>query len=329
MQQDLPQYPTPAELEQFYIPFPDGDPAARVGLRLDFFFRRLGEAGLRAALAGCIEQYLALAGDRMILYSVAGDRQYRKLKPGQRIDPARLRAMIDPGGDFLLQASAAEEGIAQHWAINAMSSPVKFREDELGYLIAYLPPTALENAPPRSFTKLFLGFCDALAVEHAYGGLGWVLPFDPGGRRGALDLPALAEQAWRFCALDVNDPSGTLLHCKQGIKSINWLTAVSRSLLERVGGAEAVARAAGPEIALHPYGNGTVFQAGAAPQIGDRDQGLVPPAYVALGKALKPLRAAYPDVLLEAPPSFGPAPPGESAGKAFTQRWLARFDDGD
>jgi hypothetical protein len=26
MQLEFPHYPTPAELEQFYIPFPDGDP---------------------------------------------------------------------------------------------------------------------------------------------------------------------------------------------------------------------------------------------------------------------------------------------------------------
>jgi hypothetical protein len=156
--------------------------------------------------------------------------------------------------------------------------------------------------------------------------MGWVLPFDPGGRRGALRLPTLGEQAMRFCALDVNAPSGTSIHCEHGIKSINWLTAVSHRLLERVGGAEAVAKAAGPEIVVHPYSNGAVFQAGETPQIGDSQQGLIPPAYVALGKALKPLRAAYPDRLVTAPPNFGPLAPGENANKVFTQRWLARFD---
>jgi hypothetical protein len=326
MQQDIVQNPTPAELEQFYIPFPDGDPAARIGLRLDFFFRRLGEADLREALVGCIEQYLALAGDRMILYSVAGDRQYRKLKPGQKVDPSRLRAMINPEGSFNFEASAAEIGIAQHWSISVMSSQITFREDELGYLIAYLPFTALENAPPRSFTKLFLRFCDALAVEHAYGGMGWVLPFDPGGERAALQLPALGEQAMRFCALDVNAPSGTSNHCEHGIKSINWLTAVSHRLLERVGGAEAVAKAAGPEIIVHPYSNGALFQAGETPQIGDSQQGLIPPAYVALGRALKPLRAAFNNYpIFTAPPNY-PAPADVDPDIVYTQRWLARFD---
>ena len=328
MQQGFPQYPTPAELEQFYIPFPDGRPAARIGLRLDFFFRRLGEADLREALTGCIGQYLNLAGDRMILYSVAGDRQYRRLKPGQRIELARLQAMIHRKGSFNFEASASENGIAQQWSISVMSSQISFREDELGYLIAYLPFTALENAPPRSFTKLFLRFCDALAVEHAYGGMGWVLPFDPGGRRGALHLASLGEQSMRFCALDLNDPTGTSIHCEHGIKSINWLTAISHRLLERIGGAEAVAQASGPEVAVQPYRNGAVFQAGDTPQIGDSQQGLIPPAYVALGKAVKPLRAAYPDRLVTAPPNFGPLAPGENANKVFTQRWLARFDGG-
>jgi hypothetical protein len=130
----------------------------------------------------------------------------------------------------------------------------------------------------------------------------------------------------RFCALDVNDPSGTSIHCEHGIKSINWLTAVSHRLLERVGGAEAAAKAAGPEIVVHPYSNGAVFQAGESPQIGDSQQGLIPPAYVALGKELKSLRAAYPDRLVTAPLNFGPLAPDENANKVFTQRWLARFD---
>jgi hypothetical protein len=326
MQLDLSALPTPAELEQYYIPFPDGRPAARIGIRLDFYFRKLGEAELRKALVSCIEHYLALAGDRVKLYSFANDRQFRKLKPGERIDSNRLMAMVNPEEDFEFEASAEDEGIAQHWSINVMSSQITFREDEIGYLIAYLPFTILENAPPRSFSKLFLYFCNALSVEHAYGGMGWVLPFDPSGRRGALHLPTVAEQAWRFCALDLDNPTTTSNHCEDGIKSINWLTAVSNRLLDRIGGANEVVKLAGREIESYPYSNGFVFQAGASPQIGDSYQGLIPAAYVALGKALKPLRAAYKDTLLYAPPNYGPVPKGENPNKVFTQRWLARFD---
>ena len=325
MQLEFPHYPTPAELEQFYLPFPDGDPAARIGLRLSFYFRRPGEADLRKALAGCIQNYLALAGDRIIVYAFANDRQYRKLKPGQRIDPTKLLEMADAGKAFNFEASAGLEGIAQHWSINVMSSQITFREDELGYLLAYLPFTILENAPPRSFTKLFLHYCNALAVEHAYGGMGWVLPFDVGGSNGALRLNSLGEQVMRFCCLDVDDPSGTILHCEQGIKSINWLTAVSNRLLERIGGAESVARSAGYGIERLPYGNGIVFQAGASPQIGDTLQGFVPQAYLALGKALKPLRAEYPWPLFTAPPGY-PSPNHSDPDIAFSQRWMARFD---
>jgi hypothetical protein len=327
MQLEFPHYPTPAELEQFYIPFPDGDPAARIGLRLSFYFRRLGEADLRKPLAACIQHYLALAGDRIQLYAFANDRKFRKLKPGQHIEVQKFQEMIDPESDFNFEASATEVGIAQHWSISVMSSRIKFSEDELGYFLAYLPFTALENAPPRSFTKLFLQICNALAVEHAYGGLGWVLPFDPSGRRAALELPLLGEQAMRFCALDVDDPNGTLIHCKQGIKSINWLTAVSNRLLERMDGADSVLRMAGHGVESHPYGNGMVFQAGSSPQIGDTVQGVIPQAYLALGKALKPLRAEYPWPIFTAPPGY-PFPSHVDPDIAFSQRWLARFDGG-
>jgi hypothetical protein len=278
-------------------------------------------------LAKCIQHYLVLAGDRLQVYAFANDRKFRRYKPGQPIEPQKFQEMIDPEVKFNFETSAAEVGIAQHWSISVMSSRIKFSEDELGYLLAYLPFTALENAAPRSFTKLFLYICNALAVEHAYGGMGWVLPFDPSGRRAALELPDLGEQAQRFCALDVDDPNGTLIHCKQGIKSINWLTAVSNRLLERIGGADSVARTAGHGIERHPYGNGVVFQAGQNPQIGDTLQGLVPQAYLALGKALKPLRSEYPWPLFTAPPGY-PSPNNSDPDIAFSQRWLARFDGG-
>ena len=325
MQLEFSHYPTPAELEQFYIPFPDGDPAARIGLRMSFYFRRLAEEDLRKSLVVCIQHYLALAGDRIILYSFAGDRQYRKLKPGQRIDTTKLLAMTNPEKGFDFEASAGLEGIAQHWSISIMSSQITFQKDELGYLLAYLPFTALENAPPRSFTKLFVQICNALDVEHAYGGMGWVLPFDVGGSNGALRLSTLGEQVMRFSCLDVDDPSGTILHCKQGIKSINWLTAVSNRLLERIDGADSVVRTAGHGVESHAYGNGMVFQAGSSPQIGDSVQGVIPQAYLALGKALKPLRAKYPWPIFTAPPGY-PSPGNVDPDIAFTQRWLARFD---
>jgi hypothetical protein len=106
-----------------------------------------------------------------------------------------------------------------------------------------------------------------------------------------------------------------------------WLTAASNRLLERIGGADLVARTAGYGIERHTYGNAVVFQAGASPQIGDTLQGLVPQAYLALGKALKPLRAEYPWPLFNAPPGY-PSPNTSDPDIVFSQRWLARFDGG-
>ena len=157
---------------------------------------------------------------------------------------------------------------------------------------------------------------NALQVEHAYGGLGLILPFDVGGMSAALQV--VGGVAMRFPGLDVDDLTGVIIHCKQGIKSVNFLTAVSDRLLVKVGGADAVAAQAGAGIEMHRYKTGAVFQAGPVPQLGDSEQGLIPDRYVALGRVLRPLRAPYPSTMLYDPEG--------KDNKAFTQRWLARFD---
>ena len=309
----------PQELDdQPLVYFPDGDPAARIGLTMSFYFGHPNDIERRRTLVHCIKQYLQQAEGLLRTYAVKKHRTFLTLKSRENIDPALLDEMIDPSKVLEFLASGAErDGMSHSWSISAYAS-TDDSPGALGCLWLTYPLSILQTdeAPPRIFTGQFVSLCNALQVEHAYGGLGLILPFDVGGMSAALQV--VGAVAMRFPGLDVDDLTGVIIHCEQGIKAVNFLTAVSDRLLAKVGGAEAVVAQAGQGIEMHRYSTGAVFQAGPVPQLGDSQQGLIPDRYVALGRVLKPLRAPYPDTLLD--------DPAGKDNKAFTQRWLARFD---
>ena len=309
----------PQELDdQPLVYFPDGDPAARVGLTMSFYFSHPDNLERRRTLAHCIKQYLQQAEGQLRIYTTTKYRTFHVLKPDENIDPALVDEMVDNNNYLDFEASGAErEGISYSWSIRAYAD-IDDRPEALGYLWLTYPLSILQTdeAPPRIFTGQFVSLCNALQVEHAYGGLGLILPFDIGGMSAALRV--VGGVAMRFPGLDVDHLTGMIIFCKEGIKSVNFLTAVSDRLLAKVGGAEAVAAQAGAGIEVHRYSTGAVFQAGPVPQLGDSEQGLIPDRYVALGWVLKPLRAPYPSTMIYDPEG--------KDNKAFTQRWLARFD---
>ena len=104
------------------------------------------------------------------------------------------------------------------------------------------------------------------------------------------------------------------------IRDVNWLTAISQEMFERIGGEPAAAQALGPEIIRHPYSGGVVFQAGPVPRLGDVNAGDFPDAYRQVARFLKPLQfTAW------TPPYYLRTPDGVDRGLA-TQAWITRFD---
>ena len=306
--------------------FPDGDPAARLGLTMSFYFGAPGTLQRRRALVHCIEQYIHQAQDVLRIYRVCGDRRYRQLNLNDTPDMNLIAEKAESVSTFWFEASGAErDGISDYWSIRTLAENVE-RATYLGYLILTYPICIMHAGgwSLETFSRQFLSFCDALQVEHAYGGLGLVLPFDVGGMSEAHKF--IGTIARNCPGLDVDDPTGIAIHCRQGIKSVNFLTAVSDRLLAKIGGAEAVAAQAGPGVSMYRYSTGAVFQAGSEPAVGydpHAYEGKPPKYYVALGRALKPLRAPFPDVLIFDPTIEDQMSDGHDA---FTQRWLARFD---
>ena len=324
---------TTADFDAFEIPWPNEypDPMGLIGLRVALYFNDGYTVERRQALLRIVEQYLAFAGGRIRLYQQSGERQPRKASASRPVDlePTR-KATTSPVTTWSLFLSGQDTiGKASHWSIATVAS-------DQGYLLPHFPVSAFDGAQPHSFRTLFQQWCTELEVQHAYAGLGVILP--TGGRAMHAAMDHCTPVVQRFIGLDLDYPNATARSCTHGIRCINWLTAINSTWLERVHGAETVLGIAGANVTSMPYEGGTIFVAGAAPEIGDIEQGVFPTNYMALGRAVAPLRVEYQEWLFEPPAGFT-APPDFNASYLtlrvepedlprhyFTHRWMARFD---
>ncbi len=294
--------------------FSDGDPAARLGLAMEFYIGGPGQPGRVRAMADCVQTYLTQAQGQFRSYAVANDRVMRRLKPGENIDPELIEAMVDLDADYEIEAGG-EEGKAQFWSLSSGCIKVE-RQSYLADLLITYPFSFLDQIGLDGFIQQFVSMCNAMEVEHAYAGPSFIEPFDVGGMRASHTV--IGSQLFNYPCFNAYNLTTTCINFGNGTKSIGFLTAVSNRILEKAGGAQAVLSNAGQSTLSCPYSNGIIFQAGNIPQIGSSD--FIPQEYINLGRALKPTRAEFDKTLFY--------DPNGKDNKAFTQRWLSRFDGG-
>ncbi len=293
--------------------YKDGAPAAVLGLSMEFYFGSPGKRERRLALIDAIEQYCQQAQGQLVQYYIDGDKQFRQIKKDELPEASLLQSMVDDKPDFQFNTGSGINGVASCWSSIALAEKV-MRANYLGYLLLTYPVVILEQIGMESFIRQFATLCNALNVEHAYAGYSAIFPSDVGSRNAACEV--IGNVLMAYPGLDAYSLNTTSSNCENGIKSVNFLTAVSHRLLEKAGGTQAVLANLDSQVWQCEYNNGIIFQAGQQPELGSPDQ--LPPAYVALGKALKPVRADFNKTLFY-------DPKGED-NKAFTQRWLSRFD---
>ncbi|HEX7637606.1 MAG TPA: type VI immunity family protein [Burkholderiaceae bacterium] len=330
---------TMADFDKVTLPWPaegqpwDGLPMARLGLRAALYFDNGYEPALRRSLMTIIEQYVTFTGGRIRAYQRGGDRRRQAASTAAPIDLTPMRAAVDvEGAEFGIELSAEPDiAVASHWSMVTVAS-------DTGYLLLHFPVAAFEGAAPHSFRHLFQKWCAELQVTHAYAGLGLALPV--GGRSMHAALRNSAPFLTRCIGLDADYPSTTASWCRNGIRTVNWLTAINADWLAKVGGEATVLRVAGPEVQAMPYARGSIFVAGSSPQLGDVQSNSFPNAFASLGRAVAPLRTDIPIALFQAPPGYK-APMGFTSNSGrrmaeadelpslhYTKAWMARFDGG-
>jgi hypothetical protein len=270
---------------------------------------------LQRAVAKFVEEFQQVFGSELrwakdpstFRYSLIESRKVPSLKDWfSRLEP-------NAGWEYELRGgNAADEATAA--SVEAVGRPNRGLP-RLSYLKFTLPMTWFASHQ-GSFPQLLKDACDMIHPEHGYGGLGFnESPKLTIRERYEPDVFALAV---RFPGVEVDEPVAHINFLRDGIKGGNWLTVLSDSYLERLGGRSKLEGDLGRGFTLHQYSGGLIIQAGERPQMGDAEKGQVPLDYVRLARLLKPIR-----VTIHGP--FQHTGPNRF-DRAASEAWLSRFD---
>jgi hypothetical protein len=261
---------------------------------------------IREPLIACYDDYLARAEKELRWYGDSKINRIRKATPDLlRLPAEQLHLELPPNSDFLWHAHGGKaKDSAGSYSMNGAS---RSRAHELSLLRCAFP---LEHfvAKWADALDLTLKWARTVPVFHGYAGLS----FSESEMDYQVYRPLVKVGAFRYLGLEVEQLSVTSFVTADAIKSVNWLTFLSNTFVERLGGFDVLRRRLSSEIGIHAVLNGVVIQAGPEPGAGDVNAGETLPLYREVARALKPIRTTK-QLLAR----FSEE---ENAG------WLARFD---
>jgi hypothetical protein len=208
---------------------------------------------------GVLEDYLDCYGAHLRTFSEADTGNHKYSERGRGY--ARRRVSRPHRNAVLVAATSARDVFhAGSWHVDALFETERRYLSGIGWSLG-------GDAQPRELRDRFLEACGIGRCFHGVAGYGIVLPIDPSAvqNAGATSLGL----ASRFAGLDMLDVDWVARGATEGIKCVNWLTAIDESLLERVGGRDNLRRQFGPSITCYDLPHGLVIQAGDQPVIGD------------------------------------------------------------
>jgi hypothetical protein len=297
---------------------PDGAVAGVVVLNLTLYIRHGDRPEVRAGLVAAYEAYVRAAGGMPFQWGVhPSSGQVETITPGTstladvRQWPASLIELYDL--QMIFGGGAPQDGDVDPYRFSAVSR--EERPGELSYVHATLPLLWAEAYAPSDFTALVFSFCEALGPSHGYAGLAIVPHPD-----GPANVAPLFDLARRFEGLDLDSPAMYVSYLATAnlIKGVSWLTVLGKEWLDRLGGEGQLLANQSSELQAFRFRageGGLIFQAGAAPRLGDTLAQEPMGPYRSLGAIVAPVVMRNP-ILLRAEGGFTH---DEGA------RWLARF----
>lgn len=308
------------DVDAIRIDHPNGIVAARIGFLCTLYFLAPGDPAVRARLGQAVDGLLAEFGAAMRWVQTSDGASPAAIESTLPAAIGRTIAATDPNEtvSFLIHSGERQQD-AGHHSIAAFA-PFDAPFSQLGYLTFTAGIGALASRPPGSILAVITRLCDVLKPLHGYAGLGIIRHPNPYPARKAD--PLVIPLARRFPGLELDMPISHRRKLRDGIKGINWLTIIGDVLCAKLSGRSALAQAAIAEgLGTIEYEGGVIIQAGDAPEPGDLDRDVVPPAYRIANALLYPLRAVYDDVIIaEEVDGFD--------REAFTSAWLSRFEGG-
>lgn len=306
------------DLDQIKIFDDEGSIGACLGMMFTFYLHKTHEKTIRQKMVSVIEEYCAMAGDKLKWYLRPTGGKYVEIKKNRTIpsisEHLEKNHSITKGYSWTFSGGehytdAAPYGIE-------MMSLEDFGTDDLGCVSGNLPMAWIAKNGPGSFQKLMHKWCAELRPFHGYAGLGIIqsMDYDQNRRTKRLVYP----YAIKFPGLEVENTVTLSIQLSEKIKGVNWLTALSDGLIKKLGSIETLKKKLGNDFPFYTYDGGCLIQAGPSPQIGDRNRRVIPKHYQILARALKPIRVDH---------AFSYLNTGDmSENKSASLKWLNRFD---
>ena len=315
-----PENPLATQLDQVKIENEKGQIMARLGLRLALYFNEPNALQTRTRIGEALDYVMLRFSSH---YNWRHDEEKGGFFSTKDWDIPNYKRLLsetlDPDDLFTVSFHSGDnENDAGHFVAAAYLQTNRHLP-EVGHFSVSLPISPLISAEKGAFRKLFSELCNLIRPRHGYGGLGIIRNPNPyvSDRSDPYCLPL----AIRFPGLEFDHPLSDGVDLREGIKGVNWLTAVCDDLLAPIGGTEAVKRKAKQDsLDYTDYPEGLIIQAGPAPQLGDLEQDAVPYFYMKAHTLLKDIRSNKLENIIA----------GEDYGvdsDVFSRAWLDRLDE--
>lgn len=299
---------------------------AALVVRASLFFPNAYRSDVRAEIANCFEQYSAFAGERLRWITQDGTRP-SALKGGR----PNIKVFAPKSENDLVSAfisSGEKTSDAGLWEFRVFGL-MKWQEalpNSGSSVLTFSVPIPFLTEHPAEFQKLFVDFARRLNVVSGYAGYAVNLSLT----EAEANTPTEYWLSKRYIGIDVGDPLTVAMHLRSKIKTVSWLTAINRELLQKLGGNRELSDELPPAwFAFYDLNGGVVIQAGPMPEAGasadneSKGAPVLPPNYVLVNNALKDVRVEsvwqlQRGLMGAAAPLYGTT--------AESDEWLRRFD---
>ena len=299
---------------------------ARIGLRAAYFLpareREVRQRGIQA-----MEAVRAAFGERLHWIALEGGKT-----KAYRTVPLAIEALLDRYKDAMgvyVGSSNPEDahGLQDFQALLFCGRYYGPNVPVMDSFEFQVPLSwSIETAEQGGFAGLALRVADILKPDWGTAGFALTVHNEHMNAEPRTTLHTLLQ---KYPGLDCGKGVEDSIQYKNGMGAVNWLTWVSNKLLQDIDGPEGAKirlaeQQAGKQVIVAERDWGLLFQAGPLPGLGDNGDPGTLPAYQAVARALKPLRA---------PKSRGFAisrealyAEDEEIGNKERRAWIARFD---
>ncbi|MCC5881692.1 MAG: DUF3396 domain-containing protein [Halomonas sp.] len=308
------------DLDQLLTVETDNGVLFKICLGVALFFKGDQQEEKRQAVLDILADYRDLVGDQLTWTTNPATGKWKKLKGfDSYITPFDWLPTYGRGEWEFVYHGGKRRSDADNHSFVVLGTG---HNDNISYVYCQFPIDFFIEREQK-LPALVQQWCEKLKPEHGYAGFWLGRSFGYEKNDEAVILEYRFGQ--RFPGLQINKFTTHSLNLHRGPKGVDWLTILSDSWLERLGGVERIKEAMG-ELPVLEYDGGAILRAGPMPQLGDNENPDLDAAladYRRVAAIIEPIRIKdHPSIH---PRLFGDARHEKRFDAQEYQAWLARF----